>query len=129
MEKEKLQKLKEELDEELKNNPILKAIEDEYLQEVRRDKDSDSEEIDIEIEREMKPIAEHIENVSWKQEMNGDVEMKDEINQNKALISDALYLGGFPAHNSIFKLASLQADIDLEEKTDDLRSIMLKQLA
>lgn len=59
-----MQKLKEELDEELKNNPILKAIEDEYLQEVRRDKDSDSEEIDIEIEREMKPIVEHIENVS-----------------------------------------------------------------
>lgn len=69
--------MKEELDEELKNNPILKAIEDEYLQEVWRDKDSDSEEIEMEIEREMRPIAEHIENVSWMHEMNGDVEMKD----------------------------------------------------
>ena len=58
---------------------MLREIEEEYNKEISREKDSDSEEMEMEIIKELKPYAEHIENVSKQLEQNGDVEMKDDV--------------------------------------------------
>jgi hypothetical protein len=39
--------------------------------------------------------------------------------QQKSFMTDSTLFGGFPAHNSFFKLAELTSEIELKEKMEE----------
>ena len=95
-----------EIQEELKNNEVLKAIERDYEDEVGS-LSSDGEVADeMEIDNQPIQVADSVKQIEW----NGDIEMKQQ--QERPKLDTNIFLGGYPLWNPCMKLAELTQEID-----------------